>query len=447
MNGPDTRTRHEETEEGARPASAGRADAGEAPAERRVVLKPGREKSVLDGHPWLFSGSVAREEGPEGAPLARVFAASGRPLGVGLYSPRSQIRVRLLAGPLDGAARAGGERRADGGGEVGPELFATRLAEAEALRRAVLPPATTGYRLVNAEGDGLPGWTVDRFGDVLVSQVTAAGLEALRGTAYAALAAACPGLAVLQANGLPARRAEGLPEDDEVIAGEPPAEALFQEAGLAFTADLEGGQKTGFYCDQRENRRLAERLAGGREVLDLFAHSAAFGLYALRGGAARVVHVESSARLLERGRRHLELNREALDAAGGPAAERAEWVKANVFEDLRQRTGSFGLVICDPPPLVRKRPDLDAAARAYKDLNRLAFGRVAPGGFLLTFTCSGAVDAKLFRQILFAAAVEAGVRAALLAPLGAAPDHPVAITHPQGEYLKGWLISVIGPSL
>ena len=423
MNGPGTRARHDGNEEGAR-----RAD------ERRVVLKPGREKSVLDGHPWLFSGAVEREEGPAGAPLARVFAASGRPLGVGLYSPRSQIRVRLLTGPLD----SWGETP----GEVGAELFAARLAEAQALRRAVLPPATTGYRLVNAEGDGLPGWTVDRFGGVLVSQVTAAGLEALRGTAYAVLAAACPGLAVLQANGLPARRVEGLPEEDEVIAGEPPAEAQFQESGLTFTADLAGGQKTGFYCDQRENRRLAERLAGGRAVLDLFAHSAAFGLYALRGGAARVVHVESSAKLLERGRRHLALNREVLDDADGPAAERAEWVKANVFEDLRERAGRFGLVICDPPPLVRKRDDLDAAARAYKDLNRLAFGRVAAGGFLLTFTCSGAVDAKLFRQILFAAAVEAGVRAALLAPLGAAPDHPVAITHPQGEYLKGWLIGV-----
>jgi 23S rRNA (cytosine1962-C5)-methyltransferase len=436
MDGPENSARPD----GHSPSSA------DAAGERRVVLKPGREKSVLDGHPWLFSGSVAREEGPADAPVARVFAASGRPLGVGLYSPRSQIRVRLLAlagqGGLAGAA--GGMQ--DGGGEIGRELFAARLAEAMALRRAILPPDTTGYRVVNAEGDGLPAWTVDRFGGVLVSQVTAAGLEGLRGAAYGALTAAFPGLAVLQANGLPARRGEGLAQEDEVIAGEPGAEALFRESGLIFTADLAGGQKTGFYCDQRENRRLAERLAGGREVLDLFAHSAAFGLYALRGGARRVVHVESSVKLLERGRRHLDLNweqnRAAFEPSGGPPAERAEWVKANVFEDLRERTGAFGLVICDPPPLVRKRDDLDAAARAYKDLNRLALGRVAHGGFLLTFTCSGAMDAKLFRQVLFAAAVEAGVRATLLAPLAAAPDHPVAITHPQGEYLKGWLIGV-----
>jgi 23S rRNA (cytosine1962-C5)-methyltransferase len=319
-------------------------------------------------------------------------------------------------------------------------FFAARLAEALALRQAVLPPETTGYRLLNAEGDGVPGWTVDRFGGVLVSQITVAGLEAVRAEAYAALTEALPRLAVLQANDVPVRRAEGLPfAGEETIAGDPPAEVRFAESGLSFTAELAGGQKTGFYCDQRENRRRAERLAGGRTMLDLFAHTGAFGVYALRGGASRVVFVESSARLIERGRQHVELN--------GFAADRAEWVKANVFEDLRQRTERYGLVVCDPPPLVRKRTDLAAAARAYKDLNRLALARIEPGGFLLTFSCSGAVDAKLFRQIFFAAAVEAGVRVALLEPLAAAPDHPVAITHPQGEYLKGWLAMVRGPAL
>jgi 23S rRNA (cytosine1962-C5)-methyltransferase len=391
-----------------------------------VILHPGREKSVQDGHPWLFSGAVARVEGPQNAPLAHVFAASGRPLGVGLYSPRSQIRVRMLLW---------GEPA--GSPPIDRRFFAARLAEAAALRRAVLPPETTGYRLLNAEGDGVPGWTVDRYADVLVSQVTAAGLEALRGEAYAALGEAFPGVAILQSNDLPARRAEGLSLGDEVIAADPahpdgfPAEVTFAESGLLFTADLAGGQKTGFYCDQRDNRRRIESLAAGRTVLDLFAHSGAVGLYALCGGAARVVHVESSAQLIERGRRHYPAN--------GMAEDRVRWVKANVFEELRETSELYDMVVCDPPPLVRKRADLDAAARAYKDLNRLALKRLAPGGLFFTFTCSGAVDAKLFRQILFAAAVEAGVRLALLAPLSAALDHPVAVTHPQGEYLKGWL--------
>jgi 23S rRNA (cytosine1962-C5)-methyltransferase len=319
-------------------------------------------------------------------------------------------------------------------------FFADRIAEAVALRAAVLPPETTGYRVLNAEGDGLPGWTVDRFGDVLVSQVTVAGLEAMRDEAYAALREAFPGLGILQNNDLPARRAEGLSrEEDEMIAGTVPTEAPFLESGFRLMAELSGGQKTGFYCDQRENRRRVERLAGGRTVLDLFAHSGAFGLYALRGGASRVVYLESSTRLIDRGIEHVAQN--------GFDPGRTEWVRANVFEDLRTRTEQYGMVVCDPPPLVRKRPDVDAAARAYKDLNRLALRRVEPGGFLLTFSCSGAVDAKLFRQILFAAAVEAGVRVALLEPLAAAPDHPVAITHPQGEYLKGWLMMVRGPVL
>lgn len=409
-------------EESAAPAAA----IGEVAS---VTLLPGREKALRDGHPWIFSGAVARVEGPPGAPLARVLDAAGRPLGIGFYSPRSQIRVRMLSFLPGG-----------GTGAIDRQFFARRLAEAITLRRGVVPPGTTGYRVLNAEGDGVPGWTVDRYGDVLVSQVTAAGLEALRGEAYAALREAFPGSAILQANDVPARKSEGLPAEDEVIAGPLPAEAPFVEHGFALTADLHGGQKTGFYCDQRENRHLAERLAAGRAVLDLFAHAGTFGLYALRGGARAVTHVESSERLIERGRAQQAAN--GFDADG-----RISWVRANVFEDLRARAEPerYGLVVCDPPPLSRKRPDLDAAARAYKDLNRLALSRVEPGGFLLTFTCSGAVDAKLFRQILFAAAVEARVRAVLLAPLNAAPDHPVAITHPQGEYLKGWWIEVQGP--
>ena len=398
-------------------------------------MKPGRDKSVREGHPWVFSGAVARLDGPEDAPLARVFDAGGRPLGLGFHSPRSQIRVRMLGEGVAAADRS---------------FFAARIAEALALREAVLPPETTGYRLLNAEGDGVPGWTVDRFGDVLVSQITASGLEAVRAEAYAALAEALRGTGIagiagiLQSNDVPVRRAEGLShEGEEIISGEPPAQARFTESGLAFTAELSGGQKTGFYCDQRENRRRVEPLAAGRTVLDLFAHTGAFGLYALRGGASRVVLVESSARLIDRGREHVADNGFNI----GPDRGRDEWVKANVFEDLRQRTETYGLVVCDPPPLVRKRQDLDAAARAYKDLNRLALARVEPGGFLFTFSCSGAVDAKLFRQIFFAAAVEARVRVDLLEPLAAAPDHPVAITHPQGEYLKGWLARVRGPVL
>src|SRR6202043_3472965 len=243
----------------ASPAAGGGDQPGEAPAaaEVRLTLLPGRDKAVREGHPWIFSGAIAAvgAVGAVGAgvagppPLARVFDAAGQCLGLGFYSPRSQIRVRMLGRSVERADRA---------------FFAARLREAMALREAVLPPATTGYRLLNAEGDGVPGWTVDRYGDVLVSQVSVAGLEALRGEAYAAAAELLPECSVLQLNALPARRAEGLSMGAaESIAGTPPAEAAFRESGFALTADLAGGQKTGFYCHQRENRRLSERLAGG----------------------------------------------------------------------------------------------------------------------------------------------------------------------------------------
>ena len=397
----------------------------------RVTLSPGRERPIRDGHPWIFSGAIQSERGDRQAAVAEVFDSTGGRLGSGFYSATSQIRVRMLAYDPQRDLAASETIR------ITADYFEERLRSADAWRQRLLPAATTGYRLLNAEGDGLPGWTVDRFGPVLVSQITSAGLEKLRGDAYEALGRLFPGSPILHLGDLAARREEGLPLVAETIAGPLPREAKFEESGLSFVAELESGQKTGFYCDQRDNRRRVEGFAGDRRVLDLFSHSGAFSLYALRGGARSVTAVESAARLHELGRRLVEENR--LDAG------RAEFVTADVFEDLRQRKESYDLVVCDPPPLARRRSHLDKAARAYKDLNRLALGRLAPGGLLLTFSCSGAIDTKLFRQILFAAAVEARVDLALLAPLAAAVDHPVSVFHPQGEYLKGWLGVVRGP--
>lgn len=391
-------------------------------AAAQVRLRPGRERSVLKGHPWIFSGAVAEVGGASDAAVARVVAADGSPLGLGFFASGSRIPVRLVGRDVE---------------RIDLDFFTRRLERAKALRATFVGPDTTGYRVLNAEGDGVPGWTVDRFGDVLVSQITSRGLEALREEAYAALRAAFPSASIFQRNRVSARRQEALPQEDEVVHGEVPALAPFLENGLTLYAEIASGQKTGFYCDQRENRRLAERLAGARDTLDLFAHSGAFALYALRGGARHVVAVESSPRLAEIARSTFEANDIAPD--------RCRWQSEDVFADLRQRTDRYGLVICDPPPFVPRHGDLDRGSRAYKDLNRLALRRVAAGGFFLTFTCSGAVDAKLFRQILFAAAEEAGVRVSLLAPLGAAPDHPIDLAHPEGEYLKGWLCSVTGP--
>ena len=393
-----------------------------APDRIRLVLRPGRERPLLDGHPWLFSGAVASAGGPPEAPLAELFGADGTALGVALHSPHAALRARVLTS-TSGAA-------------IDRAFFAGRIAEAMALRAAVVSPGTDGYRVLNAEGDGLPGWSVDRYGAVLVGQITVSGLEALRGEAYGALSELFPDAAIVHLGEGAARREEGLPGGDEVVAGalDLPARVPFLEHGLRLHAEVGGGQKTGFYCDQRENRALAGRLAGGRAVLDLFAHAGAFGLHALRGGARALVQVESSSRFEEAAR--------AARADNGLDDGRTTWITADVFADLRARTERYGLVICDPPPLARRRAEAERAARAYKDLNRLALQRVEPGGFLLTFSCSGAIDARLFRQILFAAAREAGVAVRLLAPLAAGPDHPVSLGHPEGEYLKGWWAEV-----
>jgi len=395
----------------------------EAGARRaRIRLRPGRERPWRDGHPWVFSGAVDATEGEPGAAVAEVRDATGEWLGLGLHAPGARIRVRRLCErdrPIDRA------------------FFAERIGAAVDLRRRLVPEATDGYRLINAEGDDLPGWTVDRFGDVLISQITATGLERLRETAYGALAELFPAATIVHQGDLAARRREGLATDDETVAGPPPPlEVWFRESGLRFCAELAGGQKTGFYCDQRDSRRRVESLAGERSLLDLFSHSAAFSLYALRGGARRAVAVESAPRLLELARRQVDAN--GLDASV------FESVRADVFADLRQREEKFDIVVCDPPPLARRRAESERAARAYKDLNRLALARAGAGGFLLTFSCSAAIDRKLFRQILFAAASEARVRVQLLAPLGAAPDHPHAVAHLEGDYLKGWFCRVAG---
>jgi 23S rRNA (cytosine1962-C5)-methyltransferase len=382
-------------------------------AQRVLRLRDSRAHAVRKGHPWVFAGSVEAEKGDDDAPLARVVDGRGEFVALGFHSRESQIRARLLAGEREWR---------------GVAFFADRIERALDLRRRVVPADTSGYRLLNAEGDGVPGWTVDRFADVLVSQITVAGLEALRHEAYEALRAALPDDSILQVNDLPARRLEGLSLEDQVIAGELPPAARFRENGLWLEADLSRGQKTGHYCDQRENRALVASVAGDAAVLDLFTHSGGFALNAARAGAARTLAIDSSAAALAR--------LEVLAAANGCGGIEAR--RADVFEFLRQEEASFDLVICDPPPLARRRADVDKAARAYKDVNRLALSRLRPGGHLFTFSCSGAVEALLFRQIVAAAALEAGADLALLKPLAAAADHPVAVGHAEGEYLKGW---------
>lgn len=386
-----------------------------------LTLRPGRDEAARRRHPWVFSRALAAD--PSGEPReVEVRSAARAFLGRGFSSPRSSIAARLWRldeGPLDAA-------------------WVDRLVEsATLLRGRFVPPETDGFRLVHAEGDGLPGLVVDRYAGVLVVQATTAGTQAARPLWLPALRRLFPDAAILQRNDLPSRHGEGLPLDDELLAGEPPpARVPFRERGMTFLADLAGGQKTGFFLDQRENRHLVRGLAAGRSVLNLFSYSGAFGVAALAGGASRVSHVDVSAPALALAREN--------HAANGQDPSRVETVAADVFEDLRARVArgeAWDVVVTDPPAFAKRTADVDRACRGYKDVNRLALKLLAPGGLLLACSCSGPVSADLFQKVLFAASLDAGVPARILERRGAGPDHPVSIDCPETEYLKAFLLS------
>ncbi|MEP6993486.1 MAG: class I SAM-dependent rRNA methyltransferase [Acidobacteriota bacterium] len=386
----------------------------------RLTLRPGREASVLRRHPWLFSGAVASAQGDGSDGHAEVLAADGRPLARGAYSPDSQIVARLWS--FDGRA-------------LGPDLFRERFSAAQRLRQEALPARTTGYRAVNSEGDFCPGVLLDVYGDVAVLELLTGGTERWRDELEAAAREVfAPASLIVRESG--SSRDAG--QQSKIQNPKSKIDlAPFLENGLHYFADLASGQKTGFFLDQRENRSRLRALSSGRRVLNLFSYSGAFSVAALAGGASRAVDVDSSAPALA-------LAREQR-AANGFSADGADVVQADVFEDLRRRVAEgerWDIVVCDPPAFAKKKADVEKAARGYKDINRLAMTLVAPGGWLLSCSCSGLVDADLFQKIVFSASIDARTPFSLAARQSAGPDHPVSLDCPEGEYLKGlWLKS------
>lgn len=372
------------------------------------------------GHPWIFSGAIRNlDPGLEPGTIVRVQAADGTVLGVGYVNPRCDIAVRLLS-RADEAVDAAFVRR--------------RVGAALALRRRVVGGDTTAYRLLNGEGDGLPGVIVDCYGDVLVLQCLTAGAERLKPWVVAALVAELAPRAVVERSEGSVRRAEGLAPCSATWHGELPDEVMVRENGLHFAITPGDGQKTGHFCDQRVNRALLRTLAAGRRVLDAFAYRGGFAVHAGAGGAARVVAVDRSARALAAAERHWSLN--GLDPGHLALVER------DIPRFLRECTDGFDLLVLDPPALAPQRKDVPRGARAYKDLQLWAFRRATPGALVLTFSCSQHVDATLFRKIVCGAAADAGRDVQLLQHLGPGPDHPVALGHPEGEYLNGLLLQV-----
>jgi 23S rRNA (cytosine1962-C5)-methyltransferase len=381
---------------------------------RRIVLAPGRDGPVRRGHPWIFSRAIAEglSDAEPGEPV-RVVAAGGAFVGVGYANPRTTIAVRICA-LEDTALDAAFVRR--------------RVSAALALRRTLLPSATA-YRVVNGEGDGLPGIVVDRYGDVLVCQVLTAGAARLVPLLTEVLQELLAPRSIVERSEGGVRAEEGLPGERRLLAGvDPEVPLVIDEGDMRFLVDVLHGQKTGFFLDQRETRALVRRLSAGRRVLNAFAYTGAFSVAAARGGAVEVVSVDSSAPALE-------LARQAWRANGLPEAQ-GRFVAADVFEFLRTEREPFDLVILDPPPFVRRRRDLVSGLRGYKDVNLQAFRRLAPGGWLVTCSCSQHVGRDAFRDVVASAAADAGRPATLVAEAGHPADHPVALAHPEGEYLK-----------
>jgi 23S rRNA (cytosine1962-C5)-methyltransferase len=389
-----------------------------------IVLKRGREKSLRRRHPWIFSGAVERVTGkPASGDTVEVKDSSGQTLARASYSPKSQIRAR--AWTFDPAE------------EVDAGFFRRRVMRAAALREA-LPAArhANAFRLVHGESDGLPGLIVDRYADVLVAQFLAAGVERWREPILDALVELSGCSAVYERSDAETRKLEGLPARVGFARGDREAKRCpIIEYGLNFRVDVEQGQKTGFFLDQRENRQRIRALAAGREVLDGFSYTGGFAINALAGGARRVLALESSQEAIQVARENVAAN--PFDAS------QLEFVQADVFKhlrSLRDQGASFDLVVLDPPKFAPTAAQARNAARAYKDINLLAFKLLRPGGLLATFSCSGGVDAALFQSIVAGAALDAGAEAKIVERFGAAPDHPVALEFPEGEYLKGLLL-------
>ena len=391
---------------------------------KQLLLKSGREKSLLRRHPWIFSGAVARVQGdPAPGDSVAVRAAGGEFLAWAAYSPSSQIRARVWswdeAAPIDG------------------DLLRARLGRAVAARqRLVSADHSDALRLVHGESDGLPGVVADRYGGVVVLQLLSAGAERWRAELAEGLRELSGCSCVFERSDADVRALEGLPVRSGVILGTLPAAGVeLHEHGLNYGVDVAAGHKTGFYLDQRDNRKRVGDLARGREVLNCFCYTGGFSLNALAGGAASVLSVDSSAEALAQARENLQRN--ALEAA------RAEWLEADVFKQLRvlrDQGRSFDLIVLDPPKFAPTAAFAEKAARGYKDINLLALKLLRPDGLLATFSCSGGVSADLFQKILAGAALDAGVDASIVGRYTAAADHPVLLSFPEGDYLKGLLL-------
>jgi len=392
----------------------------------KLTLRPGKERSLLRRHPWIYANAIARVEGsPASGETVEVLGADGRFLAWAAFSPSSSIRARAWTFSQD-------ER-------VDAAWIAARLGEAVARRRALVS-GTDAVRLVFGEADRLPGLVVDRYRNQLVLQFLSAGAEAWRDAVLEALPSLTGCADLYERSDAAAREREGLPSREGCLAGVAPAGPVeIEELGVRYAVDVIGGHKTGFYIDQRDNRGLVAAHAAGRRVLNCFCYTGGFSIAALKAGAASALSIDSSGPALEIARANQRLN-----GLEGLAPADCEWLEDNVFDALKRLAAqgrSFDLIVLDPPKFAPSSHHVDRAARAYKEINLKALRLLAPGGLLFTFSCSGAIGVDLFQKIVAGAVFDAGSDVQMLRRLQAGDDHPMLMTHPEGEYLKGLMLT------
>jgi 23S rRNA (cytosine1962-C5)-methyltransferase len=392
------------------------------PPYLKILLKPGREASLLRGHPWIFSGAVASING-QGEPgdIAVASTREGVPLALGFYNPKSDIIFRLLT--------------FDTTKSLDQDFWRQRIRSCLSLRQKVVPGGTTAHRLINAEGDLLPGLIVDKYGDYLVFSIATAGVEKHRQMILDALIEEIKPLGLYERSEGRARQMEGLADRIGPACGDGiPDRIEITENDLNFKVDAMRGQKTGFFLDQRLNRERVGQFSRQGLILNCFSYTGAFSVYCARGGAARVISVDSSGPANDIARWNLEKN--------GFSVDQHPVVRADVFNYLHETPDRFDLIILDPPAFARSKKDVMKSSRGYKEINLQAARLLKDGGILATFSCSNYIDETFFEKIVSGAMRDAGKTARLLQRLGPGPDHPTNLAHPEGRYLKGLLLEI-----
>ncbi|VTP14646.1 Ribosomal RNA large subunit methyltransferase I [Phytobacter ursingii] len=393
----------------------------------RLVLAKGREKSLLRRHPWVFSGAVSRMEGK--ARLGEtidIVDAQGKWLARGAFSPESQIRARVWT--------------FDKNEVIDIAFFTRRLQQAQQWRDWLAQrDGLDSYRLIAGESDGLPGVTIDRFGNFLVLQLLSAGAEYQRAAIISALQTLYPQCSIYDRSDVAVRKKEGLELAQGPVVGELPPELLpIEENGMKLYVDIKAGHKTGYYLDQRDSRLATRRYVADKRVLNCFSYTGGFAVSALMGKCRQVVSVDTSQEALDVARKNIELNQ--LDLS------KADFIRDDVFKLLRKyrdQGEKFDVIVMDPPKFVENKSQLQGACRGYKDINMLAIQLLNPGGVLLTFSCSGLMTTDLFQKIIADAAIDAGRDVQFIEQFRQAADHPVIAPYPEGLYLKGFACRVM----